>query len=311
MQGNDLLITGVSGMLGANLALDLRETRKVVGVYHSRPVRLEGVDVHPMDLAIPGEAERILQRFRPETVIHCAALTNVDFCEENPDRAMEVNARATERMARACRVIGARLVYISTDAVFSGRTGGYTEADEPEPANAYGHSKLVGERLALESWERTLVLRTNIFGLGLREGHGLAEWMLSKARQGSPFTGFTDSVFAPVLVNALGRIALALLEQGRTGIWHAAGEPALSKYEFARGLLRRFGLDMNLAQAGSVSDVAFRAKRPLNSFLDGSRLRAALPEEHSLGMEQALEELHKLHDSGRDRELKAAGGIKP
>lgn len=293
-------------MLGANLALDLRDTLKVVGIYHSQPVRFKGVDVHPANLVIPQEAERILEKFRPEAVIHCAALTDVDYCEQNPDRAMEVNARATERIAQACRAIGSRLVYISTDAVFSGYTGGYTEESEPEPVNVYGHSKLAGERLALESWEKTLVLRTNIFGLGLREMHGLAEWVLYKARHGSPFTCFTDSVFAPVLVNALGRIALTLLELGQTGIWHAAGEPSQSKYTFACKLLRRFGLDMNLARPGSVADVAFRAKRPLNSFLDGSRLRAILPQEHSLGVEQALEELFTFYDSGRDRELKGA-----
>lgn len=306
MAGCDLLLTGISGLLGANLALDLAGKYRLAGTCHARRAEFPGVAVRPVDLAEAGAARAVVEELRPQAVIHCAALTDVDACERDPEKALAVNARASGALASACKACGAKLVYISTDAVFPGDRGGYTEDDPTGPVNAYGRSKLEGERLVLEHCPGALVLRTNIFGLDPRPGHGLAEWILARGRAREPFAGFSDVFFAPLSVNVLGRVLEACLAAGLTGVYHAAGTPAVSKERFARELLRAFSLDQGLVRPGSVRDVPFPAPRPLNSALDGFRLAALLPPHIDLGLAAGLAHLARLDSEGRGAALRNA-----
>lgn len=303
MAGCDLLITGISGMLGANLALDLSGRYRIAGTRHSRAMNLPGVPAHTLDLSDAVAVRAMVAGLRPSVVVHCAAMTDVDACERDPGAAMAVNAGATGELASACAEAGARLVYFSTDAVFSGERGGYAEEDAAGPVNAYGRSKLEGERRALARCPGTLVLRTNIFGLGLRPGHGLAEWILARGRAGEPFTGFSDVFFAPLLVNVLGEVLEACLAAGLAGVYHAAGTPVVSKERFARDLLGAYGLDQGLVRPGSVRAMRFAAPRPGNSSLDGSRLAALLPPDISLDLSAGLARMARLDGAGRREAL--------
>jgi len=311
MAAYDVLITGVSGMLGANLALDWRGRRRVAGTCRSRPPHLPGVTLAALDLAGESDVAGLMARLSPAVVVHCAADTDVDACQGHPEDTRRVNALATAEIALACRDIGARLVYISTDAVFAGDRGGYAEDDEPGPVNAYAASKLEGERLALAGCPDCLVLRTNIFGPGRRDNHGLAEWILSQGRKNVPFLGFTDVFFAPVLTSVLGEIVEAALAVGLTGIWHVAAPVPISKYAFARRLLAAFGLDPGLVRPGSLEDVRFAAPRPRNSALDGTRLAARLPGTIDLDLDAGIARMVRLDAAGRSHALRQVAQMRP
>lgn len=280
-------------MLGMNLAYMLRKTHEVFGTYASHPVHVPGTTFLQMDMDVPEKIEERILALAPHAVIHCAALTNVDACEQAPEAAMRINAQGAGLVARTCKAVNARLVHISTDAVFPGTAGGYTEQDRTGPVNAYGRSKLEGEREVAEHHPEALILRTNMFGLGPSPGRGLAGWMLQNAQRGIPFTGFVDSFFAPLSVNTLGTFIQQCLALNIQGTFHAASDKPLSKYDFARLLLRQWQFDASLVRQGRVADAAFTAPRPSNASLNGERLNALL---HLARPVQVQEDIRRLHE---------------
>src|SRR5262249_13338015 len=148
------------------------------------------------DLAEARETRQLLRDVAPAAILHAAAITNVDLCEDEPMRADRMNRGSTSTLAEYAEATGARLVYVSTDSVFDGERGGYGESDEPNPVNEYARSKLRGEEAAAGATDH-LVVRTNLFARNSR-GTGLVEWILRELVAGQPIVGFADVVFSPL-----------------------------------------------------------------------------------------------------------------
>ena len=277
-----VLVTGASGLLGsAVVRAAVRAGRPAVGLYGSNPVDLAGATTAPLDLADRDAVSRTIGKTQPGLVVHAAAWTSVDGCEADPGRAFQVNAEAAGWVAAAARDAGARTVYVSTDSVFDGERGGYTEADATAPLNVYAQSKLAGERAVAEADPEALLVRVNLYGWNVQDKHSLAEWVLSRLEAGEPMTGFDDVTFAPLLTDDLAEILLALADTGRGGLYHLASADALSKYAFALEVADVFGLDPSLVERGELGDpadgqTALAAPRPRHTALDASRARAAL-----------------------------------
>lgn len=278
MDVNDrLVVTGASGMLGATVTLLARERGlRLTALYAHHPFQAEGVDVRPLELADEDALERLLDEVRPRWVVHCAAATGVDWCEEHPDQALRINAGASGALARAAARAGAQMAYVSTDSVFDGERGGYTEDDAPAPLNAYARSKLGGEERVREALPGALLLRTNLYGWNAQPKQSLAEWVLAQLEAGAPFPGFTDLVFAPLLANDLAAMILEMLQRGMAGTWHLASADARSKFDFAQMVAREFGYDPALVVPARSADAGLHARRPHNTSLDASRAAAAL-----------------------------------
>ena len=198
-----LLITGASGLLGANLVLAAHEDHEVIALYYRHAIELEGVHSMSADLSQPGKAKELFVNLQPDWVIHCAADTSIDELESNPERAFQMNRDMAANVAEAAREVGAKMVHISTDAVFDGRGGPYREGDPTEPVNVYGKSKLAGERAVQAVCPEALIIRTNIFGWNAQPKTSLAEWFINNLKQGNPCKGFVDVFFNPLLVNHL------------------------------------------------------------------------------------------------------------
>ena len=180
--------------------------------------------------------------------MHCAAATDVDWCERNPEGAHRINALLTGSLAAASREVDAAFVFISTDAVFDGRRGGYSETDAPSPVNVYGASKLAGETAAQNETDNLLIVRTNIFGWNFQLRLSLAEWMLSRLEADQTVPGFIDVTFSPILVNQLAETIFDLLEAGARGVIHAGSEDFCTKFQFARLVAEVFGLRQDLVE---------------------------------------------------------------
>ena len=129
--------------------------------------------------------------------MHCAAATNVDWCEDNPKQAEAINVQATADLAEIAAALNARFVYISTDSVFDGKRGDYAETDEPAPLNVYARSKLAGEQETLRLNAAAIVVRVSIYGWNAQKKESLAEWVLRRLEEGSDVPGFTDVFFTP------------------------------------------------------------------------------------------------------------------
>lgn len=271
-----ILVTGVSGMLGHPLARLAVERHEVWGSYASFPVSLPGVRTFAMDLADRGRMAELVGRIRPDAIVHAAALTDVDACEADPGRAKLINAVATENLAALARKLDSRFVYISTDYVFDGERGDYTEADPPRPVNAYGESKLLGEQGAQSGRPEALVIRTSIVGFNTRPKTGQVEYVIQSLKRGVPFGRFSDQFWTPIYTADLSRLIFHLLDRDASGLFHVGGGEKVSRYEFARKVADAFSLPRELIRPTSFGPVPGAARRPRDSSLRGERVERYL-----------------------------------
>jgi dTDP-4-dehydrorhamnose reductase len=231
------------------------------------------LDHAALDIADQHQVSETFDRERPEVVINCAAWTDVDGCEADPEHAQRANACGPEVLALACRGVGALLITISTDYVFDGEKDGfYTQRDQPNPLSVYGLSKLDGERRAQTTWARTIVVRSGyVFGAG---GRNFLSSVVARAQRGEHIQAINDSfgtpTYAPDLACRLHRLAQLDLP----GTYHIvnAGEGA-SFEEFTRCALDTAGCDVSLVTGVSLHALKRPAPRPRNS-----RLRCLLSE---------------------------------
>lgn len=215
-----IVVTGASGLLGANLLLYLlQQGIDAVGLYHSHSLA-SGIQI---DLRDEQSVGTLLKQLHPTCIIHCAALTNVDWCEQHHEEAFQLNMGVSQTLARTAKLLHANMVYISTDSVFDGISGYYGEEDEPKPINRYAESKLAGEKAVVAELEHYLIIRTNIYGWNLQDKTSLAEWILYQLQSGKSVPGFFDVTFAPILVNDLSEIIFEMLSTRMTGIYHVNG----------------------------------------------------------------------------------------
>ncbi len=302
-----VLVTGASGLLGANVVLQAAARHQVLAVYHRHAIRANGWQAVRADLSRPGEAARLLEDWKPHWVIHCAAEADVDRCEREPERAMALNCDMARWVAEACRRAGARLAHISTDAVFSGQGHGYREEDVPQPINIYGHSKLAGERAVARACPEALIVRTNFYGWGPGTKLSLAEWFLTRLQAGERCGGFSDVYVTLILVTHLAGFLLQMLERGLQGLFHVVGADCVSKFEFGRRLAGVFGLDPALIDPISVDELRLAAARPKGLCLQGDRLAQALGVRLP-GLDEGLQTLRHQQQAGYARQVRALLG---
>ncbi|HET8562756.1 MAG TPA: SDR family oxidoreductase, partial [Candidatus Binatia bacterium] len=198
-----ILVTGGSGMLGYDLMRRASRQHEVWGSYHTRHVRLAGCGMISLDLAREDGIKANVMSIRPEVFVHTAALTDVDECEREPERARKINSEGTAVLAEIAEQIGARFVYISTDYVFDGVKGDYSEEDSPRPVNSYGATKLAGEEAVRQRCANALILRTSIFGLKIPPKTGLMELLVNSLRDGQKITRFADQFATPIYTGQL------------------------------------------------------------------------------------------------------------
>jgi dTDP-4-dehydrorhamnose reductase len=304
----DILITGASGLLGANLLLCAKpHFTNVVGICGRHTCNLPGVETLQADLTDPSATRDLVQRFRPTWIIHTAAMADVDSCEESPEVARLCNEGMTRNIVESAGAVGARIVHISTDAVFNGAKGGYSEEDHTDPINVYAATKLAAENIVHEDGGDHLIVRTAIYGWNMQDKLSLAEWILQRLETGAPMPGFKDVFFSPILVNDLSDFILQMMSREMKGLYHVSGSESLSKFDFAVKLANVFNLDANLVQSAVLGDVALKAPRPKNLSLRTDKIS------RSLGIrmpdvDEGLRRFKLLRDSGFVKQLKAMRG---
>ena len=218
-----IVVTGASGLLGASVILQVRRLGlAVAGLYHCHPLQIPGAAMCPADLIDAAATRELMRSLKPETIIHCAAATNIDWCESHPEETEKMNVRASALLAEIAFALHAHLIYISTDAVFDGRQGNYSETDQPAPLNVYGRSKLAGERAVWERLSSALIVRVNIYGWNAQEKLSLGEWFWRHLRQDERVPGFTDITFCPMLVNDLADVLLQMMDRRLSGLYHVS-----------------------------------------------------------------------------------------
>ncbi len=261
-----VLVLGSGGFLGSNVARSLAADGAEGLSLHVRannpPFAPQGSQTVRADLTSSESLEGVLAEIRPRLVINCVALADVDECDRDPELADELNHRLPARLAAWTARSGAGLVHVSTDAVFNGLGGPYTELAKPSPVSAYGRSKLAGELAVARHDPRALIVRTNIVGWSPCGTRSLLEFFYGRLVRSSPAPGFIDIFFRPLPVQWFWPGCARFLAVGATGIVHLTGPELLSKYEFGRRVAGAFGLDPDLVRPAQGLAGSDRAPRP-------------------------------------------------
>lgn len=302
-----LFISGISGLLGLNLALQCKDGWDVSGCYNRHPVSIPGVEAAPLDLVSLDATLQALGKIRPDIILHTVALTDVDTCEADPESAFQLNVLSTQNIATAAKSLGAKLVHISTDQVFDGTKAFYGEQDPALPINNYGHSKLRAEQSLLETMPQALIVRTNFYGWGPPHRRSFSDWILDGLEKGAELTLFADVFFSPILINQLQDPIISLAGAGASGVFHVAGSERISKYELGLQLAQKFGYSTANIRPISVDDFQFNARRPKDMSLDYGKAEAYL-QSRLPTVEEGLEELHRLRSNNWPQELQNAMG---
>jgi dTDP-4-dehydrorhamnose reductase len=281
MPQGSILITGGNGLLAPFLAQ--------AGQDHG-PVELTSRrgGAHPCDLTNIDEVRDLVKTARPGIVIHCAAMTDVDGCERDPDAA-DLGNRLTSKNLANVLPHDCRLVYISTDQVYPNVSGPHVEGTE-NPINAYGRSKLAGER-AVMTRLNSLALRTSFFGASQTpDRNSLSDFVIENLKAQKDITIFDDVLFSPLHATTLASMVFEIIEHGLTGVYNLASRDGLSKAAFALKIAAHLGLQTDTATVGKSSIQPGRAKRTTDLRMHPGRLEKDL----ARNMPTLQEEIEKL-----------------
>tara|TARA_Y100000588_G_scaffold78741_1_gene82320 strand:+ start:36014 stop:36817 length:804 start_codon:yes stop_codon:yes gene_type:complete len=222
------------------------------------------------------EIRRIISEFNPDLVINTIALTNIEFCENNPEYAHAINVSSAQDIATISHEIGARFVHISTDHIFNGGTSWNDEQTTACPINVYADTKLSAESAVLKSCPASLVIRTNFFGCGTSTRGSFSDWVVNGLSSKTHMNLFNDVYFTPILVNDLIDMILELVNINETGIYHIGGSDRLSKYEFALMIADIFQFDSSYLSPCGIDSMRHLVKRPKDMSLSSDKARKAL-----------------------------------
>ena len=249
---NAVLVTGAGGIIGSYIQFGLRLGHR------------------DLDITDGAAVQTAISASRPSTVIHLAAATDMERCEREPQYCWQVNVEGTANVARACREIGATLVYVSTAVVFSGSQESFTETNAPNPASVYGRSKLAGEFACRDIAPRSLVLRTSwVFGGGPKRDHKFVGKIARSLSAGNNIRAATDHVGSPTYAKDFVHRMTELISEGRTGIFHVTNSGAPSRYDMAKEIAAVLQPDARIETA-SYRDFGISADRASREVLTTS-----------------------------------------
>ncbi len=251
----------------------LGQGHTVIAASHESTLAIpESVTGLPLDLLNRKSIRRFVNDAHADVIIHSAAWTDVDGCEREHDRANAINAAATEHIMDAVADSSCRVVYVSTDYVFDGRSGPKTEDDPPSPINIYGLTKLQGEKAVRKAGPQHTIVRSSSFlGVGAGDRLTFVEAMLQRMRTDPPLKAATDQCSNITSVDYLAKGIVEIAASAREGVWHVVDDEIISRYELAQRLLRLFDLDGDVVAAVKFAELDRVAPRPLNGGLLSTR----------------------------------------
>jgi len=285
------LVIGASGQVGASLLDVLRACgHEARGTHAQHPA--PGLD--HLDLADHAAVARAVEAARPDWVFCPAGLSFVDYCEDHPDEAMAANRDGPAAAARAAERLGAGFVYYSTDYVFDGKGGPFSEDDPPRPLCVYGRSKHEGEQAVLAACRRAVVVRPSVVYGPERQQKNFVYQLLRAAQEGKGFRLAVDQKASPSYNPDVAAASVELAEGDRRGIWHIAGPEVVDRYDFALRISREFGLDTSKLTAVTTASLNQKAVRLLDGGLRVAKAQAAL----KTRLRGPGEGLRAMHEAG-------------
>ena len=275
-----LLVVGANGLLGSNVVTaGQNRSWRVSGTYHSERPAFD-VPLSQFDLEGAHRFDEFLEEHDPDIVVNCAAMTDVDACEAEPKRAERLNGDAPGRMAACCHSRDTEFVQVSTDYVFDGTSRDpYPEDAEPAPLQAYGESKLTGERAVGGEKGASIIPRLSfVWGVNRATGElaGFPAWVRDRLGRDESIPLFTDQWVSPTRAGNAAETLLDLIEQNVTGLYHVTSRSCVTPYGFGELIADAVDAPDGLLTEGSTAAIEREAARPTHTCLDVTKVESTL-----------------------------------
>jgi dTDP-4-dehydrorhamnose reductase len=270
-----IFIVGASGFLGSYILKSCKQVKDITAL--GTCIRNPQDDLISLDITKPEDVRSVITESETDCIINCAAMTSVDECEQKPELARSINSIGAKNLAEICQRHGIKLIHISTDSIFEGKSGGYSEESEPHPVNTYAQTKLEGEKFVASITRNHIIIRTNFYGINPHGKH-LLNWILSNLLSDKEMIGFDDTRFNPLWVQDLAQCILKLTTIPYQGTLHCAANDIFSKYEFIKKIAFGLGYRNAKIKKGTSNDVSSLslAQRPKNTYLANKRMHQLL-----------------------------------
>ena len=274
-----IFIVGANGMLGQR-TIEFYTSDKNVQLFacsiEENPL-FNNVDYLCCDITERDKIKKAVYNFMPDVIINAAAYTNVDLSETERETAWKINVKGVEYLAETARVIDAQIIHISSDYIFDGKSGPYTENDKPNPLGYYGRTKLASENVLKISGALHTILRTNVlYGVASKSKADFVEWLIDTVTSGKPVRIVDDQVSNPTFIDDLVQAISKVIEFRKHGVYNIGGQEFLSRYDFAKINADYFNLDRSLITPIKTKELNQAARRPLESGLITLKAEAEL-----------------------------------
>ncbi len=281
-------ITGGSGLLGERLAAVSNDNDELTLVHNSNPSE----NTIKCDITNEKEVKSAVEKENPDVIIHCAAMTNVDLCEDERKKAYSVNGDGTGFLAKAAHDINAKIIYVSTDFVFDGERGYYKEDEKVNPLGIYAKSKYDGEVQLAKYCDDWAIARVSVL-YGWHSRLNFTTWVIEQLRQKNEINIVTDQINSPTLADNAAEAIFKIAQKNKNGIFHTAGNDAINRFDFTRKIADAFDLDDSLINPTTSSQFIQKAPRPRDSSLNVNKVEKEL----NMKMETCSESLKRMADS--------------
>ncbi len=263
-----ICILGGSGFIGNSILTEKTNSEKIIYSYNKNEIKTnhEGVQIN-----IPKDYEK-LQRFldlqKPDVVVNTISNSNPCYCEENQKETFEVNVEFVKEIFELSNKNHFRLIQFSSDYVFEGKKGKYTEKDKPNPINYYGYSKYMAEKIVLKNSLNTVIRTSQVFGKNHNDR--FFNFVIKNLRDGKKMYVYNDIFLSPTFIDDLIIALFKIIRKSLTGIFHVSGPECISKYEFAKYIAKVLEFDENLINPISIFKSEHKIKYPSNTCLDNT-----------------------------------------
>ena len=265
-----LLITGSSGQLGITLQDLLAKYYEIVNTTRN----WNNSKTFNLDITNKIMLKEVLDATKPDLIINLAAMTNVDLCEKDPSAAKRVNLFGVENI---CNLFDGKIIQISSDYVFDGKMGPYTEDDNTNPISIYGKTKLLAEKVVLNHNDENIVLRTNVlYSYNSRTNACFVNWVVRSLKEKRQIYVVNDQYNNPTWTKSISRVILLCIQNKISGLYHWGDGDILSRYQFSLKIAKIFNLDSSLIKSIKTSELSQLAKRPLRSGLISKKMEEAI-----------------------------------
>jgi len=275
-----ILLTGANGLLGqANTAIFTRESDfEIIQTSFEEKAYIDfGNPYEQLDITIKEDVKRVVDFYSPDVVVNCAAYTEVDKCETERELSWKINVDGVKNLIIAAKKNNCKIVHYSTDYVFDGRNGPYTEESIPNPVSFYGREKLASENALYTSDINYAIIRTLVlYGNGVNIKQNFVLWLIQKLKNNEPVNIVTDQISNVTMIDDLAFGSLKIIEKDLKGIYNIAGSDILSRYEFAMKVCEVFDFNKALVNPLITASLSQAAPRPLKSGLTTYKIESEL-----------------------------------